>query len=158
MTNVQVQSAPRLPPRWFIRSFWIAHRAAFRISGGRFGLRTATSDRWGMLCLTTTGRRSGSARRAILGYLTDGPDLIVLATNGMADTAPAWWRNLEKSPKARVDLPGASYPVQARVAEGTERDRLWALWAARGDELDAHAAARSEVIPVIVLEQADDPA
>jgi deazaflavin-dependent oxidoreductase (nitroreductase family) len=152
---VDTRPAPRLPPRWFIRSFWLAHRAAFRISRGRFGLRTATADTWGMLRLTTTGRRTGIERHAILGYLTDGSDLVVLATNGMADAAPAWWRNLEAHAIARVDLPDGSRPVRARVAEGSERARLWAMWSAYGGELDAHAATRREATPVIVLEPVD---
>jgi hypothetical protein len=30
---------PFLPPRWFIRAAWLVHRAIYRISGGRMGLR-----------------------------------------------------------------------------------------------------------------------
>ena len=30
--------APRLPPRAFVRTAWLLHRAAYRITGGRFGL------------------------------------------------------------------------------------------------------------------------
>ena len=36
-----------LPPRWFIRSFWAVQRAAYSVTRGLFGLRTATADRWG---------------------------------------------------------------------------------------------------------------
>jgi hypothetical protein len=41
--------------------------------------------------------------------------------------------------------------VRARLAEGEERQRLWARWATYGDDLDAYAARRAET-PVIVLE------
>jgi predicted secreted protein len=77
------QRAP-LPPRWFIRSFWVVQRAAYAVTGGRFGLRTARADRWGMLRLRTVGRRSGKERTAILGYFEDGPDLVTLAQDAHA--------------------------------------------------------------------------
>jgi len=53
---------PRLPPRWFIMLFWKAHRAWFRVTGGRRGLWPARTQRWGALRLTTIGRRSGQER------------------------------------------------------------------------------------------------
>jgi deazaflavin-dependent oxidoreductase (nitroreductase family) len=149
---VQPAPAPRLPPRWFIRCFWVLHRAAYSLSGGRIGLRSATADRWGMLRLRTIGRHTGEERKAIVGYLEDGSDLILLATNGMGSSAPAWRLNLEAQPDASVDLPGGSRAVRARVAEGSERSRLWAMWVRQGEELDAHAAAIPREVPVVVLE------
>ncbi len=98
MTAVPAQKTPRLPPRWFIRSFWLVHRAAFRVSGGRFGLRGATANQWGMLRLTTIGRRTGLERQAILGYFEDGPNLVTMAMNGWGEAEPAWWLNLQVRP------------------------------------------------------------
>ena len=48
------------------------------------------------------------------------------------------------------DLPPR--PVRARVAVAEERDRLWGLWLAVDPKLDAYAARRSTVTPVVVLE------
>ena len=56
-----------------MRLFWVSQRAAYAVTGGRFGLRTATADRWGMMRLRTVGRRTGEERTAILGYFEDGP-------------------------------------------------------------------------------------
>jgi hypothetical protein len=70
-------------------------RAAYSVTGGRFGLRAATPDRWVMMRLRTIGRRSGKERTAILGYFEDGPDLVTMAMNGWADPEPAWWLNLQ---------------------------------------------------------------
>jgi deazaflavin-dependent oxidoreductase (nitroreductase family) len=134
----------------------VVHRAVFSLTRGRVGLRNATTEQWGMLRLRTIGRRTGEERRAILGYLNDGPNLVLLATNGMDEPPPAWCLNLQAQPDAWVDLPDGSLAVRARTAEGDERSRLWALWVAQGDELDAHAAARSREIPVVVLEPRSD--
>jgi deazaflavin-dependent oxidoreductase (nitroreductase family) len=77
---------------------------------------------------TSVGRRTGEERVAILGYLEDGPNLILLAMNGRAEPDPAWSLDLQANPHARVDLVGGSREVSGRIAEGPERARLWARW------------------------------
>jgi F420H(2)-dependent quinone reductase len=147
----QRERTPSLPPRWFIRLFWAVQRAVYSVTGGRFGLRTATGDRWGMMCLHTVGRRSGEERKAILGYFEDGPDLVTMAMNGWADADPAWWLNLQAHPDATVDLPGGSRAVHARAASRDERPRLWAIQATYDKDLDAYAARRSGETAVVIL-------
>ena len=146
------KKSPSLPPRWFIRAFWVVQRAAYSVTGGRFGLRTATADRWGMLRLRTVGRRSGKERTAILGYFEDGPDLVTMAMNGWADPEPAWWLNLQAHPDVIVDLPGGeSRAVHGRAANEAERPRLWAKWAVYDKDLDGYAALRSRETAVVIL-------
>jgi deazaflavin-dependent oxidoreductase (nitroreductase family) len=147
------ERTPRLPPRWFIRSFWVVHRALYSVTGGRLGLRPAKVGKWGMLRIRTVGRRTGAERSAILGYLEDGPNLITLAMNGWADPEPAWWLNLQANPHARIDLASGSCSVSARAAVGEERARLWAMW---GEETDAYAARRSRDTAVVILEPQPD--
>jgi F420H(2)-dependent quinone reductase len=140
--------AARLPPRWFIRLAWAIHRAIFRLTGGRRGLWRATPDRWGTLRLHTVGRKSGKERIAILGYHEDGPNLVTLAMNGWMEEEPAWWLNLQERPDATVELKGASRDVRARIAQGEERARLWALF----PEADKYAGRRPTETAVVVLE------
>lgn len=149
--GAEPKRAPRLPPRWFIRSFWVLQRAAYSVTGGRFGLRTATADRWGMMRLRTVGRRTGTERTAILGYFEDGPNLVTMAMNGWADAEPAWWLNLQAHPDVTVDLPGGSRAVHPRAANPDERPRLWAMQATYDKDLDAFAARRSRETAVVIL-------
>ena len=144
---------PSLPPRWFIRTFWVGQRALYGVTGGRLGLRTATADRWGMMRLHTVGRRTGEERVAILGYFEDGPDLVTMAMNGWADPEPAWWLNLQAQPDVSVDLPGGSRAVHAHAADEDERPRLWARWASfnKDEDLDGYAARRSRETAVVIL-------
>ncbi|HSP18006.1 MAG TPA: hypothetical protein VLQ79_00715, partial [Myxococcaceae bacterium] len=59
----------RTVPRFALRAFWLLHRAAYRTTGGRFGLsRPEAGERFGMMRLATLGRRSGSTRVAMVGY------------------------------------------------------------------------------------------
>jgi deazaflavin-dependent oxidoreductase (nitroreductase family) len=151
MPSEESTKSPFLPPRWFVRTFWALQRAAYSGTRGRFGLRTATSDRWGMMCLRTVGRRSGEERKAILGYFEDGPDLVTMAMNGWADAEPAWWLNLQARPDVTVDLPGGPRAVHGRAADKDERPRLWARWAVYDKGLDAYAARRSRETAVVIL-------
>ncbi len=151
------ERAPRLPPRWFIRLVWSAHRAVCRVSGGRVGLWRPKRGRWGTARLTTIGRRTGQQRSVIVGYFEDGPNLVTLAMNGWADGEPAWWLNLQAHPDATVDLVKGSRPVMARAAEGEERSQLWARWRAIDRQLDAYAALRSSETAVVILEPRSVP-
>ncbi len=155
MTAVREQ-APRTPPRLVIRTFWLLHRAAYRLTGGRFGLsRPEAGSKFGMLRLTTTGRRSGQTRVAIVGYYEDGPNLITLAMNGWGEKEPAWWLNLQAWPETTVELSGERRAVRARAAAGEERDRLWARfrdYPGWGDDIDGLAGRRTRQTAVVVLE------
>lgn len=147
---------PRTPPRWFVRSAWVVHRLLYRATGGRLGLAEPRPGKYGMLRLHTIGRRSAAPRVAILAYFEDGPNLVLLAMNGWADTHPAWWLNLAAHPEASVDLPDGPRRVRARVAQGVERERLWAGWDDFNDgpSMDDYARHRTTPTPVIVLEPA----
>lgn len=141
-----------LPPRSIVRAVWVLHRALYRFSAGRIGLRPPSGTTFGMLRLTTVGRRSGQARVAIVGYVEDGPNLVTLAMNGWAEAEPAWWLNLQAQPDSMVELQAGPRAVRGRAAEGAERDRLWARWRAFSDDYDAWAAMRTASTAVVVLE------
>ena len=102
--------------------------------------------------LTTVGRRTGRARRVIVGYFEDGPNLVTMAINGWGDAEPAWWLNLQAHPDATVDIVDGSRRVTGRAAHGEERERLWARWREIDKNLDAYAARRSRHTAVVVLE------
>ncbi|WP_454043472.1 nitroreductase/quinone reductase family protein [Cellulosimicrobium sp. Marseille-Q8652] len=143
--------APRLPPRWFVRTAWVVHRAWYRVTGGRRGLWRPGPTRWGTLLLRTVGRRSGREHAVIVGYLEDGPNLVTLAMNGWAAPEPAWWLNLQASPDTTVVLDAETRAVHARAARGAERERLWARWRTIDEKLDGFAARRPTETAVVVL-------
>ncbi len=131
---------------------WRVHRAIRRVTLGRFGLWQPKPGKWGTLSLTTTGRRTGKTRIALLGYFEDGPNLVTLAMNGWANPEPAWWLNLQANPEATVDVRGGSMPIRGRAATGEERERLWARWQDYGDDIDGYATLRDGETAVVVLE------
>jgi deazaflavin-dependent oxidoreductase (nitroreductase family) len=143
---------PWLPPRWFVRLFWVAHRRLYRLSGGRVGLWQPKPGKWGAMRLTTIGRRTGREHPVIVGYVEDGPNFVTMAMNGWGEGEPAWWLNLQAHPDVRADLADGPRLVTGRAAEGEERDRLWARWREVDRNLDAYAARRSTETAVVILE------
>jgi len=153
MTAIEAKPSPKVP-HWLIRTIWFVHRRAYAITGGRLGLRTPAASRWGMLRLTTVGRRTGRTRVAILGFIEDGPNIIVPAMNGWMDPEPAWWLNLQAHPEASITLPGGeTRAVVARAAEGRERDRLWRALLDLGTAAytNANAATRSRETAIVIF-------
>lgn len=146
------KAKPFLPPRWFIHVAWFVHRALYRVSGGRFGLRPPSDKTYGLMTVHTTGRKSGATRTAILGYFTDGPNLYTLAMNGWGNPEPAWSLNLQAHPDATVVLPDGPHDITARRATGAERERLWTDMARLDPNLDGWAARRSRETAVVVFE------
>jgi F420H(2)-dependent quinone reductase len=144
--------SPFLPPRWFVRTAWVVHRAIYNVTGGRRGLWQPKPDKWGTMRVTTIGRKTGKQRSVILGYYEDGPNLVTMAMNGWGEGEPAWWLNLQSQPDATVVLTDGRRDVRASVASGRERERLWARWQQMGDDVDGYATRRSTETAVVVLE------
>ena len=155
-STASTRPAP-LPPRWVVRGAWAIHRALYSLSGGRLGLRPATTDTWGLMRLKTIGRRTGKQRHVILGYYEDGPNLVTLAMNGWGDPEPAWWLNLQAQPETTVELKDGRHAVRGRAATREERPRLWARWGEYDGEeaLRSWAARRSRETAVVILEPDD---
>jgi deazaflavin-dependent oxidoreductase (nitroreductase family) len=149
--------SPRLPPRWFIRLFWVAHRRLYRLTRGRVGLWRPKPGKWGALRLTAIGRRTGREHAVLVGYFEDGANLVTLAMNGWGDAEPAWWLNLQAHPDAQADLPDGPRLVRGRAARGDERERLWSRWREIDRNLDAYAARRSRETAVVILEPRPAP-
>src|SRR5688500_1225698 len=105
-----------------------------------------------MLRLRSIGRRTGQERIAILGYIEDGPNLVIPAMNGWAEPEPAWWLNLQAHPDATVEVKDGSRAVRGRPAVGDERARLWARWQEFGDDVEGYSTRRPTETAVVILE------
>jgi deazaflavin-dependent oxidoreductase (nitroreductase family) len=132
----------------------MVHRAIHRFTGGRRGLAhpKGPGGNCGLLRLKTVGRRTGTERAAIIGYVEDGANLVTLAMNGWDQKDPAWWLNLRALPDAAVEVKGgATRAVHAREAIGEERERLWTqLQSYKGyGDLDGFAQRRSQTAVVV---------
>jgi deazaflavin-dependent oxidoreductase (nitroreductase family) len=104
------------------------------------------------LFLHTVGRRTGRPRRIGLYYLEDGPNLVVVASNAGEDVEPAWWRNLEASPDAEVEVGTERRTVHARRASPAEAGPLYERFVAALPQYDDYRKRTSREIAVVILE------
>ncbi|WP_371670737.1 nitroreductase family deazaflavin-dependent oxidoreductase [Streptomyces sp. NBC_00289] len=79
------------------------------------------------IVLTSTGARSGLARRAPLACMPEegGRSWILVGSNFGRPGHPAWTHNLLARPEARISWKGEDIPVTARLLEGEERAAAW---------------------------------
>ena len=142
------------PPRTVLKLFWAIHRSLWRLSGHRLGTVTPGKS-VGWLFLVTTGRKSGAPRRTGVFYLQDGPDFVVVASNAGDDVDPQWWRNLEVTPDASVEIGRRTIAVRARRATDEESARLWPRLIAANPDYAAYRAGTTRNIPIGILQPRD---
>jgi len=112
------------PARSAMQFFGGLHRWLYRLTGGTIGGRFRGGQ---VLLLTTVGRKTGQERTWPLLYFPDGNAFVIVGSNGGQDAHPAWYLNLTKNPTATIEVGRQRLRVQARQAEGAERERLWQL-------------------------------
>ena len=105
------------------------------------------------LLLTTTGRKSGVRRRSALIYGHDGERVLVVASKGGDDNAPAWYLNLVADPLVRVQIAAEEFAARAHTAGSVEKPALWATMAAIWPDYDDYQAKTGREIPIVVLER-----
>jgi proline iminopeptidase len=103
--------------------------------------------------LFTKGRTTGEQRANPLIFGRDGDAVVLVASKGGAPKDPGWYRNLRTTPEAEIQILGDRWHVRARIAEGEERERLWAHMARIWPHYDEYAARTDREIPVVVLER-----
>jgi deazaflavin-dependent oxidoreductase (nitroreductase family) len=106
-----------------------------------------------MILLHTIGAKSGQERVNPLVYQADGDRYVIFASFAGSPTNPAWYHNLIAHPDVTVEVGSERFSVHARVAEGDERDRLWARQKERVPTFAEYETKTTRAIPVIVLER-----
>lgn len=95
----------------------------FRANAGKVGGVFKGAD---MALLTTTGARSGRPATTPITYYRDGDRILLVASNFGRDKHPAWYHNVRATPAATLEIGTDVLTAHATVAEGDERDRLFA--------------------------------
>jgi len=105
-----------------------------------------------VLLLLHTGAKSGKVRETPLVYVTDGDDVVLIASKGGAPEHPRWYSNLLVNPECSLVVKDRSGRYYAREATGPRRARLWtkALEVYGGYEVYQRRAGGRRV-PVMVL-------
>jgi len=122
----------------------------FRANGGEtFGPFKGRN----LLLLTTTGAKSGEQRTTPLVYSRDGDRLVIIASMGGAPKHPSWFHNISANPEVTLEVGAEKFQARASVAEGAERDRLYAQQAAEMPAFNDYQQKTTRRIPVVVLQR-----
>ncbi len=124
--------------------------AEFRAHGGRVGGPFAGAP---LLLLSTTGAKSGERRTTPVVYLQDAERIVIFASKAGAPTNPAWYHNLLANPTATVEVGTDTVEVDASVAAGEERQRLFDRQAELYPQFADYAQKTTRQIPVVVLQR-----
>ena len=124
--------------------------AEFHANGGKVGGMFANTP---LLLLTTIGAKSGQPRTTPLAYTTDGDRFIVIASKAGAPTNPDWYYNLLANPIVTVEIGQERFQARAAIAEGQERERLYAQMGAQLPQFLEYQQKTSRQIPIVVLER-----
>lgn len=105
------------------------------------------------LLLTTKGRKTGQPRDLPLIYGTTGDSYVVIASKGGLPNHPIWYLNLEAHADCELMVGAESVKARARVADGEERERIWAeMLEIYPPYNDYKENAGERIIPVVVLD------
>jgi deazaflavin-dependent oxidoreductase (nitroreductase family) len=129
----------------------------FRLTNGRIGSKWRIGAGFRKpvptLLLDHVGRKSGQTFTTPLLYLADGPNVVVVASQGGLPKNPQWFHNLVANPDTTVHVrKQGKRPMRARVAGPEERAELWPRLVELYADFATYQETADRVIPVVVLE------
>jgi len=130
---------------------WFMNINAFliRASRGRIGSRLGTQT---ILLLETTGRKSGQPRVIPIAYFFHEGVYLIVASNWGKDKNADWYLNLQKQPRATLQVDGKTIPVEARDAQGEEYARLWKFATEKHPPYLHYKEMTTRHIPIVVFQ------
>ena len=127
----------------------------YRRSGGKIGANwrvgAGAKKPVPTLLLEHRGRKSGKVFASPLVYITDGDDVVVVASMGGRDENPQWYHNLVADPDVHIERGRDRRAVRAVVAGPEEKARLWPKLVEAYADFDAYKSWTDRDIPVIIL-------
>ncbi len=129
---------------------WVYRRTGGRL-GGTWRVMAGFRKPAPVLLLTVTGRKSGQPRTVPLIHVTDGDDVVVVASSGGLPEHPQWFRNLVADPRVEVQVGSDRWPALATVVDADEKARLWPKVNAVYADFETYEQWTERDIPVVRL-------
>jgi deazaflavin-dependent oxidoreductase (nitroreductase family) len=120
----------------------------FRANSGKVGGRFEGKT---LLLLHTVGAKTKQERVNPVAYITDGDQLVIIASKAGAPTNPAWYHNILAHPLVEVEVGTEQFQVRAAVAAESERTRLYSKMVEMMPGFAEYQQKTTRVIPVITL-------
>jgi len=133
-----------------LRRLMGVHTHVYRLTNGVVGHRFPGAPP--MLLLDHVGAKSGKTRTTPLAYVTDGKDLVLVASKGGHPKNPGWFHNLAANPDTTVQVGSRHVAVRARVADANEHKRLWPKVVKAYSGYESYQRHTERQIPLVILE------
>ena len=133
-------------------SFWnyfgVAHKALYKLSGGRMGARMGWIK---VVLVETTGRKTGKKRTIPIACYPYKDSIAVSASNSGSDKHPAWYLNMVANPDVKVRLGQETFAASAVVVPDEEREALWQQIVDNNKHQGEYLEQTSRKIPLVWL-------
>lgn len=108
--------------KWFIKKIAKCQTVVYEKTGGRLW-----NTFLGCHCaiLTTTGKKTGLARKTPLLYLEHNNQVVMVASQGGFSTEPFWFKNIQSNPIVQIQIGSKKRAMQAKIATADEAALLW---------------------------------
>jgi deazaflavin-dependent oxidoreductase (nitroreductase family) len=120
----------------------------FRANGGKVGGQFEGAP---LLLLHTVGARTGQQRVNPMMYQSVPGGYAVFASKAGAPINPDWYHNVLAHPRVTAEIGTTTVELEARVAEGEEREQIWSAQKAAYPGFADYERNTTRQIPVIVL-------
>lgn len=145
---LQAFAQTRFGGKLFISVFPAIDRRLLPVTHGRL----STGLGQPVVLLHVRGAKSGVERTVPLLATKHGDLIVLIASKAGAKQHPAWFHNVRANPDVEVTVGGDRLPMHATIAQGDERERLWAMAV---DHYSGYARyqerAGGRTIPVVAL-------
>lgn len=134
----------------FAKGFTAGHKVLIRATNGKIG---GTALGMPVLVLTTTGRKSGVARKTPLTCFDDTVNdrIVIVASWGGDDRHPDWYLNLVANPEVGVLIHGKALSMVARTGTTEEKADVWPTLVGMYKGYAAYQKRTERDIPVVIL-------
>ncbi|MBV9054167.1 MAG: nitroreductase family deazaflavin-dependent oxidoreductase [Hyphomicrobiales bacterium] len=134
---------------------WVREQVElYESSGGTKGT-TLRDTGLPVVLVTHTGNKTGATRKTPLMRVKDGPNYVLVGSQGGAPKDPVWVHNLRAKPQIELRDETVVRPMRVReVQDEAERSRLWKLAVAAYPPYAEYQERTTRRIPLFVAEPA----
>ncbi len=134
--------------RLIMRAFSKANVWVYRVSGGRLGAKFQGGAP--VMLVSMMGCKSGKLRTTPLIHVSNGDDVLLVASQGGMAKNPVWYANVVANPEVTVQVGSTTRRMRARQVDDSEKQALWPVICAVHPDFEAYQQRTERNIPVFV--------
>ena len=132
---------------------WVREQVAlYESTGGKEGT-TLRETGLPVIIVTNVGNKTGATRKTPLMRAVDGPNYILVASQGGAPKHPVWYFNLKANASVKIQDGPHIYDMQVReITDSAEKMRLWKIAVDAYPPYQEYQDKTTRAIPVLLAE------